>query len=142
MRGATHGGVQKHSGTNEADRRRDGSRKSATPQPVVAHQGQHERVRQRQPHGAELIVAGLARIDYAARDIQMRFGIAIIQSPAGMIYVNGGRGADRDECKQHQTELEPEEPQNSVKSRNSWKRASISLRVSVRKRSTPNFSQQ
>ena len=76
----------------------------------------------------------------------MRFRIAVIQSPARMIYVRGGQAADRGQREEDQREFEPamlQNPlQNSVKSRNSWKRASMSLRVSVRKRSTPNFSQQ
>src|ERR1700722_14447569 len=105
-------------------------------------------MRKRQPYRPDLIVAGFSRIDDAARDIQMRLRIAVIQSPTRMIYVGCGQGADRGQQHDDQREFEPgvvQNPdvlQNSVKSRNSWKRASMSLRVSVRKRSTPNFSQQ
>ena len=106
---------------------------------------QHQHMRQRQPDGADLVVAGRARIHDAARDVEMRLRIAVIQSPAGMIYVRGSQAADRGQRDEDQREFEPDASsllQNSVKSRNSWKRASISSRVSVRKRSTPNFSQQ
>src|ERR1700690_4276628 len=99
-------------------------------------------MRKRQPYRPDLIVAGFSRIDDAARDIQMRLRIAVIQSPTRMIYVDCGQGADRGQQHEDQREFEPRVFQNSVKSRNSWKRASMSWRVSVRKRSTPNFSQQ
>ena len=76
----------------------------------------------------------------------MRLRVAVVQSPAGMIYVSGGQAADRGQRDEDQREFKPDvlqgSFQNSVKSRNSWKRASISSRVRVRKRSTPNFSQQ
>src|ERR1700733_13731758 len=97
---------------------------------------------QGQPDGTDLIVAGFSRIDDAARYIQMRLRIAIVQSPARMIYISRGQTADRGQQDEDQRALDPDMFQNSVKSRNSWKRLSISLRVSVRKRSTPNFSQQ
>ncbi len=99
-------------------------------------------MRQGQPDRTDLIVAWFSRIDDAARYIQMRLGIAIVQSPARMIYIRGSQTADRGQQDEDQRELDPDMFQNSVKSRNSWKRWSMSLRVSVRKRSTPNFSQQ
>ena len=142
MRRAAQGGIEEDTGTNEACRRRDCARQPAAPELVVSHERQHQQVRQRQPDGAHLIVARLSRIDDAARDVQMRLRVAIIQSPAGMIYVRSGRGAERGQRDRHQGEFQPDVLQNSVKSRNSWKRASMSLRVRVRKRSTPNFSQQ
>ena len=35
-----------------------------------------------QPHGAHLVVARRARIDDAARDVEMRLGVAVIEQPA------------------------------------------------------------
>ncbi len=55
-----------------------------------------------------LVVAGLARIDDAARDIQMRLRIAVIQSPAGMVYVRGGQAADRGQGDEDQREFKPD----------------------------------
>ena len=37
---------------------------------------------QRQPHGADLVVAGRLGVEDAARDIEVGFGIAIVQQPA------------------------------------------------------------
>ena len=46
---------------------------------VHAHQRQHQPVRQRQPDRADLVVARRAGIHHAARDIQVRFGVAVVE---------------------------------------------------------------
>ena len=51
-------------------------------QRIDAHERQHRPVRQRQPDGADLVVAGSARIDHAARDVEVRLGVAIVEDPA------------------------------------------------------------
>ena len=72
----------------------------------------------------------------------MRLRVAVIQCPTGMIYESSGSPADGRERDQHQSQLNVRAFQNSVKALNSLKRASTSARLKVRKRSTPNFSQQ
>ena len=39
----------------------------------------HQDVRQREPHRADLLGSGSARIEDAARDVEMRLGVAVIQ---------------------------------------------------------------
>jgi len=72
----------------------------------------------------------------------MRLRITVIQGPAGLIYKSSDNRADGRERNQHQSQLNVRAFQNSVQALNSLKRASISARLKVRNRSTPNFSQQ
>ena len=46
-------------------------------------------MRKRQPCGADLRPAWRARIDDAARDIEMRFGIAGVERGAGLVEISG-----------------------------------------------------
>ena len=65
----------------------------------------------------------------------MRFRVAVIQSPAGLIYESGNNRAQGNQRDQYQSQLNMRAFQNSVKALNSLKRASISARVKVRNRS-------
>ena len=109
MRGAPHGRVQENAGANETSRGRDGARQAAAPQADRSDtSGSISSMRQRQPDGPQLIVAGLSRVDDAARDVEMRLRIAIIQSPAGMVYVRGSQAADRGQRDEDQREFKPD----------------------------------
>ncbi len=79
---------------------------------IDPHQRQHQQMRQRQPDRPNLIVARLARINDAPRDIEMRLGVAVIQSPARMIYIRGRQTADRGQRNEDQREFEPDLLQN------------------------------
>ena len=57
---AAHRGKQKRPGKHETGCRGDAARQSRLPQPLVAHQREHEHVQQREPYAADLLPAGCA----------------------------------------------------------------------------------
>ena len=62
----------------------------------MRHKGQHQDVRHRQPRRAQLVIAGRLRIYDPARDVQVRFGVAIVEQPAVRVEErNGNRGGQR-----------------------------------------------
>src|SRR5437588_11057661 len=99
-------------------------------------------MRERQPGCSDLVVAGRSGVQDSPRDIQVRLGVAVIQCPPEMADQQSRSCAQGCQEQQHQGQLKASVFQNSVNARNSLKRASISARVNVRNRSTPNFSQQ
>ena len=92
---AADGGEQKRA--REDETRGGGNRagQSVPPQRVVAHQRHHERVRQRQPHRADLIDARRARIEHAAGDVEVRLRVAVIQSVQPFRHVRATNAALR-----------------------------------------------
>jgi hypothetical protein len=55
---------------------------SAPIQSVELYERQHQHVRQRQPHGADLLVAGRPAIEDASDDALVRLAVAVPQRPA------------------------------------------------------------
>lgn len=97
LEGAARGGEQETAAEDETHSRRDGAGDAAAPPRIDAHEGQHEPVGQREPHGADLVVTGSAGIDDAAGDIQVRFGIAIVEQRAAVEEKRHGAGAHEGE---------------------------------------------
>jgi len=65
-------------------------------------------MRQRQPNGPDLVVPRPPGIHNAPSDVEMRLGVAIVQSPAGMIYVSCREAADRGHHHENQREFDPD----------------------------------
>src|ERR1700676_678664 len=113
-------------------------------------------MRQRQPHGAELQQAGSAGVEYAASDINVGDGINV-KKQAAVLEIVGERN-ERDTSSElgnergftipamHGLDFHPLDAVSSqahsrwVSSRKTWKRASISSRVSDCRRSVPKHS--
>jgi len=70
-------------------------------------------MRQRQPDGPDLVVSRRLRIDDAARDIQMRLGIAVVEDPAVR-----GRNPNRNRAEEEKGR--ERDTQNAVQVLNSW----------------------
>ena len=76
------GGKEENRGEDEAGGRWNHSGEARSPPVRVHHKRNHQQVRQRQPDGADLFRPGCPRIENAARDVQMRLGIAVIKDVA------------------------------------------------------------
>jgi hypothetical protein len=60
-------------------------------------------MRQRQPDGADLVVAGRLRIDDAARGVQVRLGVAVVEQPALRVGDQDGGEAECDQGENDRT---------------------------------------
>ena len=82
---------------DETQGRRNATGETVAPQPVGLYERETQHVEQRQPDGAELIVAGCEGIEQAAADIEMRFSVAVIKSPTVSEATGDGSGHQESE---------------------------------------------
>ncbi len=95
-------GKQKNHADGEENRRWDRAGEPGPPQCIASYQREYQQMQHRQPRGAELLVSRCARIDDAPRNVEMRFGIAIIESPA-LVRAEPKR-ASAQQCRQERDE--------------------------------------
>jgi hypothetical protein len=78
-----------------------------TPPRCIASKPLHDPVRQRQPHGPDLFVAGRTRVEKAAGDGQMRERIAVVEQVAVPVEPPQREGADRSARHKRGRETDP-----------------------------------
>ena len=88
-------GEQESCRSYEADCRGNSACKARAPKCAVRNEGEHEQVRQRQPHRTKLFHPWRKRIDHTAGMVQMRFGIAVGEEPACVVSPKHGHETDR-----------------------------------------------
>ena len=76
------------------------SRQSCPPEMVVTDKRKHQNMRQRKPDRAQLFGTGRPRIHHPAGDVQMGFGVAVIERIAMRVDVASGSAGQH--CKQHE----------------------------------------
>ncbi len=96
-----HGRKQERACRHKTRRRGDGAGNAASPPLVGTDEGQHQQVRKRQPRGADLVVSRSLRIENAARDVEVRFGVAVVEQPAAAIEEPDRRGAPGGQSEDH-----------------------------------------
>ena len=70
------------------------------------NKGHHQQMRQREPHRSQLLAAGRSGIEHAARDVEMRFGVPVIQGITALRTPQETRCAERGQSRGNSDRLD------------------------------------